>query len=176
MVFLFVGRFVEKKGLLILKQLAFRFPSIHWAFAGWGPLDPASWQLPNVSVWRGRSGEQIADLYRAADLVILPSRGEGFPLVVQEAMACGTLVLLGEETARASTEAGPWLLTARVDQNESDVVNIWTEKIKTLMENSDWMTPRSGVESFARRHWNWDACASAYWEIFQSVLRKQDTQ
>src|SRR4051812_10539079 len=45
---LFVGRFVEKKGLPLLARMARSRPDLQWAFAGWGHLDPAGWGLPNV--------------------------------------------------------------------------------------------------------------------------------
>ena len=37
--------------------------------------------------------EELAHWYRAADLLVLPSHSEGSPLVVMEALSCGTPVL-----------------------------------------------------------------------------------
>ena len=61
---LFVGRFVEKKGLPVLERLARAMPDVQFAFAGWGALDPSGWGLPNVQVFAGLSGASLADLYR----------------------------------------------------------------------------------------------------------------
>jgi glycosyltransferase involved in cell wall biosynthesis len=98
---LFVGRFVEKKGLHILREAARRAADVVWVFAGWGPIDPRGWDLPNVCVYSGLPGKQLAALYRASDAFVLPSIGEGFPAVVQEALACGLPVVCGAETAQA---------------------------------------------------------------------------
>jgi glycosyltransferase involved in cell wall biosynthesis len=98
---LFVGRFVEKKGLPILRKMAGLNPDIVWAFAGSGPLSPRDWSLANVRVYSDLRGSSLADLYRAADIFVLPSIGEGFPLVIQEALACGLPIVCGAETATA---------------------------------------------------------------------------
>src|SRR5262249_15343713 len=100
-VFLFVGRFVEKKGVHIIRELARRLPEVSWIMTGWGPEDPAEWRLSNVLSMGRRAQREIARLYQAADLLVLPSVGEGFPLVVQESMACGTPVALSDDTASA---------------------------------------------------------------------------
>lgn len=42
---------------------------------------------------RSQTHDQLADIYRASDLLVSPSRKEGFGLVVAEAIACGTPVL-----------------------------------------------------------------------------------
>jgi glycosyltransferase involved in cell wall biosynthesis len=98
---LFVGRFVEKKGLRAMEYMVDLQQGWTWVFAGWGPLDPRDWKAANVRVFTGLRGSSMATLYRACDLLILPSSGEGFPLVVQEALACGLPVVCGEETLGA---------------------------------------------------------------------------
>src|SRR2546429_9153728 len=91
---LFVGRFVEKKGIPWVRHLAGAFPGVRFLLAGAGPLDPCAWGLPNVAVLGPVGHARPPDPYRAADMLILPSFGEGFPLVVHEAMACVTPDLL----------------------------------------------------------------------------------
>ncbi|MGB7190875.1 MAG: glycosyltransferase family 4 protein [Acidobacteriaceae bacterium] len=98
-VILFVGRFVTKKGLSVMKRMVRIRPNWTWAFAGWGPLDPTQWNAPNVRVFSGLSGLSLAPLYRCCDLLVLPSSGEGgFPLVAREALASGIPVVCSKET------------------------------------------------------------------------------
>jgi len=111
----FVGRFVEKKGLRILRLIAQRRPDVHFALLGQGPIDPHEWGLANVHVLGQQPQESIADLYRAADMLLLPSVGEGYPLVVQEAMACGLPVICGDGSAGADPAAGDWLAGVDID-------------------------------------------------------------
>ena len=98
---LFVGRFVNKKGIPVLETMARLAPDIFWVFTGEGPLNPGAWGLENVKTFSQLNPGRLADLYRACDVFILPSQGEGFPLVVQEALACGLPVVCSSEIATA---------------------------------------------------------------------------
>lgn len=112
---LFVGRYVEKKGLEVLRALAEARPDLSFLLAGSGPIRPGGWGLVNVHELGGQSPQALADLYRAVDVLLLPSVGEGFPLVIQEAMACGLPVVCGEPSNRADPEAATWLRGVAID-------------------------------------------------------------
>ena len=58
-VVLFVGRFVEKKGLRLIERLARRRSDLTFALAGWGPIDPTDWRLPNVHVLSSLQGPSL---------------------------------------------------------------------------------------------------------------------
>jgi glycosyltransferase involved in cell wall biosynthesis len=166
---LFVGRFVEKKGLAVLRGVAGDTVRAHWIFAGWGALDPAGWGLSNVTVVRSPQPEDLVPLYQAADLLVLPSVGEGFPLVIQEAMACGTPALVGEETAAGCPEAGELLLREPV--GAPDTAARWTERIESLLASpSSLQALRPKVAALARECWSWDRCAGRYAEILRDCV------
>lgn len=106
---LFVGRFVEKKGLAALRAFAAARPDIDLRMVGGGPIDPADWRLPNVHVLGRKTRSELARLYRACDALVLPSVGEGYPLVVQEALASGLPVFCGLDSAAADPAAARFL-------------------------------------------------------------------
>jgi glycosyltransferase involved in cell wall biosynthesis len=169
---LFAGRFVEKKGLRLLHRLARELPRVRWMFAGWGPLDPSHWGLANVSVHRDLAKEQLVPLYQAADLLVLPSVGEGFPLVVQEAMACGTPAIVSEETGAGCPEAREVLLHETLAHG--DTAARWCARIQGLLGGADTLgSLRPRVAEFARLNWSWDRTAKRYAEILRQAAGAQ---
>ncbi len=75
----FVGRFVEKKGVAVLGKTAAMRPDLTFAFAGWGLIDPAAWGLPNVRVFSDLSGASLAELYRRGRRLRVAEPGRGVP-------------------------------------------------------------------------------------------------
>jgi glycosyltransferase involved in cell wall biosynthesis len=168
-VLLFVGRFVEKKGLHVLEALSRRFPEVSWILAGWGPIDPRTWKAPNVQVFEGLRGATLVPLYQAADLLVLPSVGEGLPLVAQEAMSCGTPVLVGNDTAQAIGAPADIVFSRPV--GGARTIEEWEEAIRTLIADRDALSAiRPAVAGFARQSWSWTACARSYSTVFEDLV------
>jgi glycosyltransferase involved in cell wall biosynthesis len=154
---LFVGRFVEKKGMRVLATLARARPDLAFVLAGRGPVRPEAWEAPNVTVVRDRSGPSLAELYRAADVLVLPSVGEGYPLVVQEAMACGLPVVCGLDSAHADPDATAWLVGVPIDHGRADetAARVAAALDAPQMESET----RAAMAAYARQAYSWTGMA-----------------
>ena len=155
---IFVGRFVEKKGLRVLRLLAKQRPDVHFALFGQGPIDPHEWGLANVHPLCQQPQERIADLYRAADMLLLPSVGEGYPLVIQEAMACGLPVICGNGSARADPAASHWL--TGVDIDLADPQGSATRCSTAIDALLDSPVDTTGMAHYAAKAYDWRRMAS----------------
>jgi glycosyltransferase involved in cell wall biosynthesis len=164
-IMLFVGRFVEKKGLPILRRLAERFPGCRWVFVGWGPDDPRRWELSNVYCPGSLDQKELSAYYQASDLLVLLSVGEGFPLVVQEAMACGTPAFISDETATSLPEIER---VAFISEFRND--SIFAQLEALVNDPRTLESRRAEVAEFARRHWDWETCADQYYRLFSEVI------
>jgi len=167
---LFVGRFVEKKGLTRMRRMVEQRPNITWVFAGWGPLDPRAWNAPNVVVRSDLEGKSLADLYGVADLLVLPSTGEGFPLVVQEALACGLPVVCGEESARADADATKLLCGVKVSATDEVTATDFLQQVDRILAMPQDADARRERANFACAHYDWKSRGRRYSEIIDTLV------
>lgn len=156
---LFVGRFVEKKGVHVLRPVAERRPDWSWLFVGGGPgRGPAGWGLPNVRALATMPHARLRDVYAAADLLVLPSVGEGLPMVMLEALASGTPVLTTAETAAGAGEGSGLLLTA---ERTSEAMEAAAARLLATVTAEH----RDALAAEAARRWRWEAISAAYLRI-----------
>jgi glycosyltransferase involved in cell wall biosynthesis len=163
-VFIYIGRFVEKKGLPIVADLARDTPDARWLLAGQGPIRPEDWGHPNVSVYRDRSGVTLRELLWASDLLLLPSSSEGFPLVVQEAAACGVPSLVTTEIAAGFPPASAVLLLEPLGEGAS---TRWLRHLHTFIEERQTPINTTQLAEFARTHWSWEKTSRTYRDILE---------
>jgi glycosyltransferase involved in cell wall biosynthesis len=167
---LFVGRFVEKKGLQVLERMARIRGEVVFAFAGQGALDPVRWGLSNVRVFSGLSGSTLASLYRASDVLLLPSAGEGFPLVVQEALACGLPVICGTDTARADSQAAAFLKGVDVDlASPGRTAEAFSEELTRVLARGHSEADRRERSAFVNARYSWQRSALSYATILRGA-------
>lgn len=78
--------------------------------------DKDVWWTPEYLMWIGIDPHQMAELYRAADVLMSVSCGEGFGLPIVEAQSCGTPVVVGDWTSMSELCFSGW----RVEKDKAD--------------------------------------------------------
>jgi D-inositol-3-phosphate glycosyltransferase len=115
-----------------------------------------------------QSGTAVADLYRASDLVAVPSHTESFGLVALEAQACGTPVV-------AAAVGG--LVTAVRDQVSGVLVDghdptDWARVLGELLAAPGW---RAALARGAVAHasgFAWDRTAERLLAVYREAVRE----
>jgi glycosyltransferase involved in cell wall biosynthesis len=105
---LFSGKFIARKRpqdlLGALYALQAEFPQIGAVLVGDGELRPElqrfidTRQLKNTVLLGFRNQSEIAPVYAAADILVVPSSLDPNPLVTNEAMACGLPLVVSDRT------------------------------------------------------------------------------
>lgn len=170
----FVGRFVEKKGLHIIERIARSRPDLAFAMAGWGPINPRAWALPNVHVFSHLEGATLVPFYQASDVFLLPSIGEGLPLVMQEALACGLPVICASDTATADPGALPYLAGVAIDAANPDATaRAFTSAIDDALaaENADSLKSSAlARNAYVSERYSWAQAANSYLTLMQHLV------
>lgn len=154
---LFVGRLSRKKGLDLLLAAAALTDRFDVAVCG-KDTERLRDAPPNVRVIGLVDQPALATLYQAADLLVLPSDGEGFPLVVQEAMASGLPVVV---TDGAVPRTGPHTSTVRTVPRAAAAM---VEEVHEMLDRGAAGRERDGAAAreVALAHFDWSVTVDRY--------------
>ncbi|HEU4712720.1 MAG TPA: glycosyltransferase family 4 protein [Pyrinomonadaceae bacterium] len=124
-VFLFSGSLIARKGIDLLARafvrLAAEFPDVRLRIAGDGELRPSVAQTlgpvkDRVEFTGFKDWEELPELYASADVLCVPSRYDGWGLVVPEGLASGMPVIASDRMGAAlefvQTGENGWLIPA----------------------------------------------------------------
>ena len=148
-VVLCVGRFVPKKGYDILYNA--KDPSYLLLFVGGGIMPTYIQSTKSVRVIGALPQEELAMIYKASDVFILPSYGEGFPLSIQEAMATGLPVITSKHNNDGQLPASP--IISYIDRTETDIKSA-IKKIQSDVTLQKEMGECS--RNIARENYSWE--------------------
>jgi glycosyltransferase involved in cell wall biosynthesis len=167
-VIMFAGRLVEKKGLPIVLEVSRLRPAVQFLVVGDGPLASLLHKRPSNLSWRQAvPPDQMPAYYAASDGVLLPSRDEGLPLVVQEALACGcpTVISAGEVYASGLLEKGVCIGAERSPVAMAEAVD------RALGEEGRRLA--APARAYAEQHWSLDLMIGRYVELLERLIATQ---
>jgi glycosyltransferase involved in cell wall biosynthesis len=108
-------------------------------------------QYPNVEFVGFKTGQDLAEYYRMADIFVFPSRWETFGIVMIEAMACGTPVA-------AYPVQGP------EDVVDEGITGCLNDDLKQAVKDALMLNRQKVWEGSSR--WSWERA----WQIFRNNL------
>lgn len=145
---LYVGRIAIEKNLE--EFLAMDWPGSK-VLVGEGPSMPyLSQKYPDAIFLGRRTGKELADCYRSADLFAFPSRTDTFGIVLVEALACG-LPIAGYNVA------GPRDIITESFLGSIDDIDLAAAAARALKE-----TDSARRAAHARQHYTWENAAQQF--------------
>lgn len=172
---LFVGRVVYQKGLDVLFEALARLRDLPWqlTIVGDGPYRAVLESQAEALGLRERirfagwqSPERIPDFYRQANLFVFPSRDEGMPNAVLEAMASGLPVVA---TRIAGNEELITPETGRLVPKEN-VVALSGALGELLRDAALRQQMGEAARQRVMAHYTWEAAARRYLALIQEVV------
>jgi glycosyltransferase involved in cell wall biosynthesis len=166
-VVLFIGRLVEQKGVELLVKVMEHVSSTQFLVVGDGPLAGSLPQGSYVTWQRFVDPQQIHECYHAADCLLLPSYGEGLPLVVQEAASCGLRILISE----GESYAGP-LIRQQVCAAAPRTAEAMAERLREILAGNPLHRRASGRD-YAEAHWSLGTMVTGYVELLEELQTRR---
>lgn len=119
---LWLGQVVLRKGIQYLVEAAKRLPERDFVFTVAGPIgiseSVVSSVPPNLTFTGRITRDRVSDLYREADIFVLPTLSDGFAITQLEAMAHGVPVIATPNCGRVVTDGEDGLIVPPRDPDK----------------------------------------------------------
>jgi glycosyltransferase involved in cell wall biosynthesis len=161
---LFVGRPVAKKGFPAAVEAIRAQPSAVLAVAGTDSLPPDT--PDRVEALGTLSRSRLAEVYRAADVLLSPARGEGFPLSLQEGLASGLPVLFADDPGYAPNLEGIGAGARAIGDGD----HLAAALAELLADPAKLARARENAAGHARSRFSWPRAADAHEALYARVL------
>jgi glycosyltransferase involved in cell wall biosynthesis len=167
----FVGRLIENKGIhdliLVNNVLEKNNVFVNWKIIGKGPNEEKlkiEWKdQKNVEFFSPDDNEGVHDILLLSDIFVLPTRFEGSPVTVLEALACGVVPIVTDLPGGIQEIIGPEI-GFRIPYRNIDE---FASKIKLLHENRV-LLKKMQMNAFELAQLNFDIrnTAKSFFDLF----------
>ncbi len=171
---LFLGRITIQKGpdyfLEVAREVLKRHPRVHFIMAGAGDMmrrlvhKSASYRLKQHFLFTDfLSRQEVEDILKAADILIMPSVSEPFGIAPLEAMAYGAVAIISKQSGVAEIIQN----AVKIDFWDVDKMVV---SVCRLIENPD---ERSRMAAEGRREvWSiqWDEAATKLKRVYEELI------
>ena len=166
---LFTGQLVQRKGISYLMEafdgLAGTGAALTFVGGGSAEIVQRLTERPRVRVMPPMARSQLMAAQRAADVGVLPSLGEGFPLTAVETLAAGTPMIVSEATfARdvISDGVNGYVVPARD-------ASALAEALRALAADPQLVRRMKEQAAHSVEHLTWDAYQVRFLEAFDAM-------
>ena len=175
---LFVSRLIERKGLQYvipyLKKIQDETnKAIHLTIVGDGPYRETlenlakEYDVTSLVTFVGQKDkDELLEYYQKGDIFVFPSKKEGMPNAVLEAMACGLPIVMSPCQGSAELIGGNGIVSdvnlEKFCESLSAIISKTPDELMDLSNKS-----RERAEKF----FSWDSVSSSYIGLFNEVIR-----
>jgi glycosyltransferase involved in cell wall biosynthesis len=171
---LFVGRESEEKRVFILKDIikkaSTRIPNLTFTLVGSDFESIKNEELNNVNILgKIYDKKRLNEIYKQTDILIITSRREGFPLVIQEAMATSNVPLstnVGGIPHHIKNNENGILISS--DQSDQEIIESFLSELEELSKNQNKLSElKKTAYQYAKMHFSVEKFKESYKRVLE---------
>jgi glycosyltransferase involved in cell wall biosynthesis len=170
---LFVGRLAAQKNLsLLIEAIALMQTNVFLDIVGEGELREdiealiQKYKLQNVKLHGKKTGKELIELYKSADIFVLPSLKEGVSLAMLEALAAGLPVVASDSPGIREILSDCGVLV-----QDSIAIN-YAKALDTILSDKDTLQNLRTLSVQKARLYSWENVLNSIEDVYKQVSRR----